>query len=60
MRKVEPEEFQAVDEQIILREVKSDNIIQKNSQKWGFKNLVCVGSSGLIYGFDVFIVERTI
>ena len=55
--KVEPEEFQAVDEQIISCKTKRSKTRQynpKNPQKWGFKNLVCAGSSGMMYDFDIY------
>ena len=53
--KVEPEEFQAVNEQIISCKTKRSKIRQYNPKKpkqWGFKNLVCAGSSGMIYDFN--------
>ena len=55
--KVEPEEFQVVDEQIISCKTKRSKTRQynpKKPKKWGFKNLVCAGSSGMMYDFDIF------
>ena len=57
MRKNKPEEFQAVDEQIIPCKTKRTKIRQynpKKSKKWGFKNLVWAGSSGMMYAFDIY------
>ena len=55
--KVEPEEFQAIDEKIIPCKIKRSKIRQynpKKQKKWGFKNLVCAGSSGMMYHFDIY------
>ena len=55
---VEPEEYHSVDEQIIPSKTKSSSIRQynpKKSKKWGFKNLVRAGSSGIMY--DCFVNE---
>ena len=52
--KVEPDEFHAIDEQIIPSKTKVSKIRQynpKKPRKWGFKNLVCAGSSGMMYDF---------
>ena len=55
--KVEPEEFHAIDEQIIPSKTKFSKIRQynpKKPRKWGFKNLVRAGSSGLMYDFYIY------
>ena len=36
-----------------LGEVKSDNTIKK-PKKWEFENLVCAGSSGMMFDFDIY------
>ena len=56
-RKIEPEEFQAIDEQIIPSKTKFSKIRQynpKKPKKWGFKNLVRAGKSGLMYDFYIY------
>ena len=56
-RKVEPEEFHAADEQIIACKTKRSKIRQYNPKKphkWGFKNLVRAGASGLMYDFYLY------
>ena len=55
--KEEPEEFQAVNEQIISCKTKRSKIRQHNPKKpkqWGFKNLVCAGSSDMMYDFEIY------
>lgn len=55
--KVEPEEYQSVDEQIIPSKTKRTKIRQynpKKPKKWGFKNLVRAGASGYMYDFYVY------
>ena len=61
--KVEPEEFQSVDEQIIPSKTKFTKIRQynpKKPKKWGFKNLVCAGASGLMYYFYLYYGKENI
>ena len=56
-RKVEPEEYNAVDEQIIPSKTKFSKIRQYNPKKphkWGFKNLVRAGASGMRYDFYIY------
>ncbi len=56
-RKVEPEEYNAVDEQIIPSKTKFSKIRQYNPKKphkWGFKNLVRAGASGIMYDFYIY------
>ncbi|XP_065055887.1 piggyBac transposable element-derived protein 2-like isoform X2 [Rhopilema esculentum] len=56
-RKIEPEEFQTVDEQIIPSKTKYSKIRQynpKKPKKWGFKNLVRAGGSGIMYDFFIY------
>ena len=53
----EPEEYHSVDEQIIPSKTKFTKIRQynpKKPRKWGFKNLVRAGSSGLMYDFYLY------
>lgn len=55
--KVEPEEFHSIDEQIIPCKTKRSKIRQYNPKKphkWGFKNLVRAGASGLMYDFYLY------
>ena len=55
--KVEPEEFQSVDEQIIPCKTKRSKLRQynpKKPKKWGFKNMVCAGNSGMMYDFYIY------
>ena len=54
---VEPEEYHSVDEQIIPPKTKFSSIRQynpKKPKKWGFKNLVRAGSSGIMYDFFIY------
>ena len=47
----------SIDEQIIPVKTKYGGIRQYNPKKpvkWGFKNFVCVGSSGMIYDFFLY------
>ena len=53
--KIEPGQFQSVDESIIPSKTKFTKIRQynpKKPRKWDFKNLVRAGSSGFIYDFS--------
>ena len=55
--KVESEEFHSIDEQIIPCKTKRSKIRQYNPKKphkWGFKNLVRAGASGLMYDFYLY------
>ena len=55
--KIEPEEFQSVDEQIIPSKTRRTKIRQynpKKPKKWGFKNLVRAGASGFMYDFFLY------
>ncbi len=55
--KIQPEEFHSIDEQIIPSKTKFSQIRQynpKKPKKWGFKNLVRAGSSGLMYDFFIY------
>ena len=55
--KIEPEQFQSVDEQIIPSKTKFTKIRQynpKKPRKWGFQILVRAGSSGFIYDFYLY------
>ena len=54
---IEPEEYHCVDEQIIPSKIKFSSIRQYNPKKHkkrGFKNLVRVGSSRVIYDFFIY------
>ena len=54
---VEAEEYHSVDEQIIPSKTKFSRIQHynpKKPKKWGFKNLVHAGSSGIMYGFFIY------
>ena len=54
---VEPEKYYSVDEQIIPSKTKFSSIRQynpKKPKKWGFKNLVHVGSLGMMYYFFIY------
>eukprot|EP00795_Rhopilema_esculentum_P011163 gene11163-20060_t len=53
-QKIEQEEFQSIDEQIVPAKTKFSGIRQYNPKKphkWGFKNFVRAGQSGMIYDF---------
>ena len=55
--KVIPEESHSVDEQIIPAKTRYSNIRQYNPKKpvkWGFKNMVRAGSSGMMYDFYIY------
>ena len=55
--KIEPEEYHAVDEQIIPTKTKTSKIRQynpKKPRKWGFTNLVRAGASGIMYDFFIY------
>jgi hypothetical protein len=55
--KTEPEEFHSIDEQIIPAKTKCSRIRKynpKNPVKWGFKNFVRAGKSGIIYDFFLY------
>ena len=60
--KIEPEEYHSVDEQIIPSKTKYSLIRQYNPKKptkWGFKNFVRAGSSGLMYDFYIYEGKST-
>lgn len=53
-QKLEEEEFQAIDEQIVSAKTKFSGIRQYNPRKphkWGLKNFIRAGQSGMIYDF---------
>ena len=53
-RKIEQEEFQSIDEQIVPAKTKFSGIRQynpKKPKKWGFKNFVRAGGSGFMHDF---------
>ena len=55
--KIEPEEVQSMDKQIILARTKSSEIRQYNPKKpnkWGFKMFVRAGQSSFIYEFSLY------
>ena len=55
--KVDPEEYQSVDEQIIPSKTRRTKILPynpKKPKKWGFKNMVRAGASGYMYDFYVY------
>ena len=56
--KIEPEISQSIDEQIIpAKTIRSGGVRQYNPKKphkWGFKNLVRAGKSGIIYDFFLY------
>ena len=55
--KIEPEECHSIDEQIIPAKTKYSGIRQYNPKKptkWGFKNFVRAGKSGLMYDFFIY------
>ena len=55
MHQIEPEQHHSIAEQIVPAKTKrSGRVKQYNSKKihkWGFKNMVCAGRSGIIYDF---------
>ena len=61
--KTEPEEYHSIDEQIIPAKTKCSKIRQYNPKKpvkWGFKNFVCAGKSGIIYDFFLYKVDQPV
>ena len=53
-QQLEQEEYQSIDEQIVPAKTKYSGIRQHNPRKphkWGFKNFVRAGQSGMIYDF---------
>ena len=55
--KIEPEQEHSIDEQIIPAKTKYSGICQykpKKPVKWGLKNFVRAGSSGITYDFFVY------
>ena len=54
---IPPEEIHSIDEQIISTKTKYSGIRQynpKKPKKWGFKNLVRAGASGIMYDFYIY------
>lgn len=61
-QKIEQEEFMSIDEQIVPAKTKFSGIRQYNPKKphkWGFKNFVRAGQSGLIYDFFFYTGARS-
>ena len=56
--KIEPERIHSIDEQIIPAKTKRSGGVRqynpKNPHKWGFKNLMRAGQSGMIYDFFIY------
>ena len=55
--KIEPEQDHSIDEQIIPAKTKFSGIRQYNPKKptkWGFKNFVRAGKSGMMYDFFLY------
>ena len=55
--KIEPEGYQAVDEQMIPCKSKRTKIRKynlKKNEKWGFRNFVYAGNYGMIYDFYIY------
>ena len=61
--KVEPEQCHSIDEQIIPAKTKRSGGVKqynlKKIHKWGFKNMVTAGQSGMIYNF-LFMAENIV
>ena len=60
--KIEQECNQSIDEQMIPAKTKKSGIRQymsKKIHKWGFKNFVRAGKSGMIYGFFIYAGARS-
>ena len=58
---MKPEIENSIDEQIIPTKTKYSGIRQYNTKKpvkWGFKNFVCSGSSGIMYMTSLFTVGK--
>ena len=61
-QKIEQEEYQSIDEQIVPAKTKYSGIRQYNPKKphkWGFKNFVRAGRSSLIYDFFFYVGAKT-
>ena len=62
-REIEPENEQPIDEQIIPAKTAYSGIRQfnpKKTKKWGFKNFVRSGSSGIMYDFFLYQGSSTV
>lgn len=60
--KIPPEQIHSVDEQIIPAKTKYSGIRQYNPKKphkWGFKNLVRAGASGIMYDFYIYVGKES-
>ena len=55
-RNVEPEQYNAVDEQIIPNKIKNfiKQYLSKKPHKWGLKVFSRCGSYGIIYKFEIY------
>ena len=59
---VEQEQYQSIDEQMVPAKTKRSGIRQympKKIHKWGFKNFVCAGASGIIYDFFFYAGQKS-
>ena len=62
-QQLEQEEHQSIDEQIVPAKTKYSGIRQydpRKPHKWGFKNFVRAGKSGIIYDVFSILVQRVL
>ncbi|XP_046988160.1 piggyBac transposable element-derived protein 3-like [Schistocerca americana] len=61
LKTLPPEEYQAVDEQIIPFKGRSGlkQYIRNKPHKWGYKSFTRAGASGMMYGFEIYVGKNT-
>ncbi|XP_049762323.1 uncharacterized protein LOC126088237 [Schistocerca cancellata] len=61
LKTLSPEEYQAVDEQIIPFTGRSDlkQYVKNKPHKWGYKSFTRAGASGMMYDFEIYVGKNT-
>ncbi|XP_049798775.1 piggyBac transposable element-derived protein 3-like [Schistocerca nitens] len=61
LKTLPPEEYQAVDEQIIPFKGRSGlkQYIRNKPHKWGYKSFTRAGASGMMYDFEIYVGKNT-
>ncbi|XP_049816435.1 piggyBac transposable element-derived protein 3-like [Schistocerca nitens] len=61
LKTLPPEEYQAVDEQIIPFKGRSGlkQYVRNKPHKWGYKSFTRAGSSGMMYDFEIYVGKNT-
>ncbi|XP_049862590.1 piggyBac transposable element-derived protein 2-like isoform X3 [Schistocerca gregaria] len=61
LKTLPPEEYQAVDEQIIQFKGRSGlkQYIRNKPHKWGYRSFMRVGASGMMYDFEIYVGKNT-